>query len=71
MDGYLTEYELSDDYQTILLVCRRFADLYGYVRVLLRALSEKWANEPVWLFNLKGKLSKALKHKSSCFGKKL
>jgi Ser/Thr protein kinase RdoA (MazF antagonist) len=70
MDGYLTEYDISVDMLSILPGCRRFANLYGYVRIL-RSVAEKWENEPDWLLNLRGKLTKAMKDKSSCFGMKI
>lgn len=67
MEGYLTEYELSDDVTSLLPACKRFANLYAYARIL-RSAEEKWKNEPEWLVNLRGKLTKAMKNKSSCFG---
>lgn len=70
MDGYLTEYDISNDLEAILPACRRFADLYGYARTL-RSVAEKWDNEPDWLTNLREKLSKGLEGKSISFGKEL
>ncbi|KOP82724.1 hypothetical protein AMS60_09680 [Bacillus sp. FJAT-21945] len=67
LDGYRTEYELSADMMSLLPACRRFANLYGYVRVL-RSVEEKWENEPEWLVNLREKLKEAMKNESSCFG---
>ena len=34
LDGYRTEFEISEDMMLIIPACRRFANLYGYVRVL-------------------------------------
>ena len=52
MDGYLTEYDISYDSDELLPACRRFANLYGYVRIL-RSTAEKWDNELDWLTNLR------------------
>lgn len=70
MDGYLTEYELSKDYEYLLPACRRFAKLYGYVRIL-RSIEEQWDHEPEWLSNLRGKLIKSLEEDSISFGKEI
>ncbi|MEO4054738.1 phosphotransferase [Solibacillus sp. CAU 1738] len=67
IDGYRTEYDLTDDMMSLLPACRRFANLYGYVRIL-RSSEEKWENEPEWLVSLRGKLINAMKNDSSCFG---
>lgn len=67
MDGYLTEYNLSDDFAAILPACRRFANLYGYTRIR-RSIAEQWDNEPEWLVHLRGKLTSGLKDRSSLFG---
>ena len=70
MDGYRAEYELSSDMMSLLPACRRFANLYGYVRIL-RSVEEKWENEPEWLVSLREKLISAMKNESSCFGMKI
>ncbi|MDM5326112.1 phosphotransferase [Neobacillus sp. CF12] len=67
MDGYRSEYDISDDMMSLIPACRRFANLYGYVRILV-SMKEKWDNEPQWLTNLREKLAKNMKNKSSCFG---
>lgn len=68
LDGYLTEHSISEELSTILPACRRFANLYGYIRCL-RSMSEQWANEPEWLINLRENLIKSMNEKSRCFGK--
>lgn len=68
MDGYRTEYDTSNDLEAILPACRRFANLYGYVRTL-RSIEGKWDNEPDWLTNLREKLLKGLEEDSISFGK--
>ncbi|WP_373231080.1 phosphotransferase enzyme family protein [Cohnella sp.] len=70
MDGYLTEYDIPNDFEVILPACRRFANLYGYVRIL-RSIADKWDNEPDWLINLREKLTKGLQGESICFGKEI
>jgi Ser/Thr protein kinase RdoA (MazF antagonist) len=67
MDGYLTEYNLSDDFAAILPACRRFANLFGYTRIR-RSIAEQWDNEPEWLVHLRGNLWRGLKDRSSLFG---
>lgn len=67
IEGYCTEFELSDEMISLLPACRRFANLYGYVRIL-RSAKEKWENEPEWLVSLREKLNKAMKNESACFG---
>ncbi|MDQ0090978.1 Ser/Thr protein kinase RdoA (MazF antagonist) [Paenibacillus anaericanus] len=67
LDGYITECSLSDNFSAILPACRRFADLYGYVRIL-RSSAEKWDNEPEWLIDLRGRLEANLEGKRSSFG---
>lgn len=60
MDGYLTEYDVSNDLDGLLLACKRFAKVYKYARIL-RSIEEKWANEPDWLTTLRAKLESTLK----------
>lgn len=67
LEGYRTEFEISDDIMSILPACRRFANLYGYVRVL-RSVEEKWDNEPEWLVDLRAELIEGMKEESLCFG---
>jgi Ser/Thr protein kinase RdoA (MazF antagonist) len=66
-DGYRTEYDIGEDMALILPACRRFSNLYGYVRIL-RSIEEKWSNEPDWLIHLRERLTKALKEESAGFG---
>ena len=49
----------------IIPACRRFANLYGYVRVL-RSVEEKWNNEPEWLVSLRENLIEAMKKMIRC-----
>lgn len=70
LKGYQREYIITDDMISLLPIFRRFANLYGYTRIL-RSSSEKWNNEPVWLINLRIKLDNLLKERSINFGNKL
>jgi Ser/Thr protein kinase RdoA (MazF antagonist) len=70
MDGYLSEYEISDEMLSILPICRRFANLYGYVRIL-RSMAEQWDHEPDWLVNLRERLANGLKNRALYFGAKI
>lgn len=70
IDGYLTEFTITDDLDYLLPACRRFANLYGYVRIL-RSIAEKWDNEPFWLVDLRKRLTQGLKNNSSVFGEKI
>ena len=70
LDGYQTEYEVSGDAEKIVAACKRFANLYGYARVL-RAAAEKWENEPEWLTGLRERLAEGLDEDSVLFGEAL
>ncbi|MCQ6557371.1 phosphotransferase enzyme family protein [Paenibacillus mendelii] len=70
MDGYLTEYEISDDMQSIMPACKRFAALYGYAR-LVRSSAEQWENEPEWLQQLRERWAAGLQKDALAFGTKL
>lgn len=70
LDGYRTEIDLSDEMMSLLPACKRFANLYSYVR-LLRSTEERWDNEPQWLVDLRQKLTHAMKNDSSRFGEEL
>lgn len=70
MDGYVTEYGIPSDLEEILPACRRFANLYGYVRTL-RSIAEKWDHEPEWMTDLREELEEGLKEESIDFGKEL
>ncbi len=67
MDGYRSEYDISDDMMSLIPACRRFANLYGYVRILL-SMKEKWDHEPQWVQSLRERLTMSMQNKSVCFG---
>jgi hypothetical protein len=52
----------------LLPVFRRYADLYGYVRVL-RSVKEKWPNEPERMINLRTRLENLLNRRKCDFTK--
>lgn len=68
INGYRSEYDFSDDMLKLLPVFRRYADLYGYVRVL-RSVEEKWDNEPDWMVNLRIKLENLINSRKCDFAK--
>ncbi|MFO1444989.1 phosphotransferase [Bacillus sp. Bva_UNVM-123] len=70
LNGYHTEFEFSDDMMSLIPACRRFANLYGYVRVL-RSVEDIWDHEPQWLVDLRKNLIVAMKNESSSFGMEL
>ena len=57
--GYRSAYDISDHMLTLLPIFRRYANLYGYVRVL-RSINEKWNNEPKWMVDLRTRLENSL-----------
>jgi Ser/Thr protein kinase RdoA (MazF antagonist) len=67
LDGYRTEFDIQDDMMALLPAFKRFADLYGYVRIL-KSTEDQWNHEPAWLVGLRGRLMEALKNKSRYFG---
>ncbi|WP_406686601.1 phosphotransferase enzyme family protein [Rossellomorea vietnamensis] len=67
LDGYRTEFEIQDEMMALLPAFKRFADLYGYVRIL-KSTEDQWNHEPEWLVGLRGRLMEAMKNKSRYFG---
>lgn len=65
--GYRSWSPLDDDSLRQAPAFQRFANLYGYARVL-RAVQEKWKHEPEWLVGLRARLDEILKQRSSWFG---
>lgn len=66
--GYRSEHDISDEMLTLLPAFRRYADLYGYVRVL-RSVEEKWDNEPEWMVDLRLRLENSLNNRKCAFAK--
>jgi len=67
IEGYREEFSITDEMLSFLPAFRRFADLYGYVRVLV-ATKEVWDNKPEWMVNLRVKLAAFMKEGSKHFG---
>lgn len=63
-------HKTPDGIVALMPACRRFAHLYGYVRVL-RSVAEKWSNEPDWMRELREDSKESLAEDASSFGKKL
>ncbi|MBW7456425.1 phosphotransferase enzyme family protein [Paenibacillus sepulcri] len=70
MDGYRTKFDISPDMESLMPACRRFANLYGYARIL-RSVAEKWENEPEWLIQLRERLAASMDNESIQFGLKM
>ncbi|MGF7057413.1 phosphotransferase enzyme family protein [Brassicibacter mesophilus] len=70
IEGYREEFYVSDEMLSYMHIFRRFANLYGYVRILLSS-SEVWDNEPEWLVNLRDKLTFSMNQRSKSFDVKI
>ena len=57
LNGYCTEFDISDDMLALLPLFRRFIDLYSYTRIL-HSTGEVLDIEPDWLNEIKGKLNR-------------
>lgn len=68
LEGYQSEFTISDEMLNAFPMFRRFENLYGYVRVI-RSCEEKWDNEPDWMIDLRHKLDTLLSERNSNFGK--
>jgi Ser/Thr protein kinase RdoA (MazF antagonist) len=66
--GYQSVMPVDGAMLEVMPVCRRYANLYGYVRIL-RAVREMWANEPDWMLKLRDRLSQAMAKRRRDFGK--
>ena len=62
-----SEYDISDEMLKLLPVFRRYANLYGYIRIL-RSVEEKWNNEPDWMIDLRITLENSLNNQKKSFG---
>lgn len=70
INGYREEFDVSDEMLSYMPTFRRFANLYGYVRILISS-SEIWSNEPEWLVSLRCKLKSSMKQRSEFFGREI
>ncbi len=67
IEGYREEFDISDDMLSYMPIFRRFANLYGYVRILISS-AEVWDNEPSWLVELRNDLALIKNQRSKQFG---
>jgi Ser/Thr protein kinase RdoA (MazF antagonist) len=70
LEGYNSEFDISNDMLEKIPIFKRFINLYGYTRIL-RSAQEKWENEPEWLVTLRRKLNNLLKKRSKMFCKEI
>lgn len=70
MEGYRQAMPIADEMIALMPVFRRYADLYGFVRIL-RSLHEGWENEPDWMVNLRQHMNMLKKERSKRFGQSL
>ncbi|MDQ0172811.1 phosphotransferase enzyme family protein [Paenibacillus tundrae] len=70
MQGYWSVADETVDMEMMFPACRRFANLYGYVRIL-RSAAQQWAHEPEWMCGLRERLEKAMVEKAKLFGQPL
>lgn len=68
LEGYRTRYEVNADLLAAMPIFRRFANLYGYTRIV-RSVQDSWENEPEWLMTLRTRLEAILTRRSADFGK--
>ncbi len=65
LSGYRSEFDLPEELLGFFPLFRRFIHLYGYARVL-RAVAERWENEPDWMTELREKLGRKLAGTGLC-----
>lgn len=68
--GYTQEFNVSDEMLMYMPRLRRFANLYGYTRVLV-STKETWDNEPRWMLDLRDRLKSIMEQDSMFFGKQI
>lgn len=68
--GYRQEFAIDNEMLSYMPLFRRFANLYGYTRVL-NSTAEVWANEPEWMVQLRIKLDHIMTARSKDFGQPL
>ncbi|WP_339189739.1 phosphotransferase [Paenibacillus sp. FSL R5-0490] len=68
LNGYWSEAGERYDLESMFPACRRFANLYGYVR-MLQSVAEQWSHEPEWMRGLRARLSRRMTEQAEQFGK--
>jgi Ser/Thr protein kinase RdoA (MazF antagonist) len=66
INGYKEEYQINEDENKYLPLFRRFENLRKYIGII-DSLEETWDNEPLWMLELREKLSNHLKELESNF----
>ncbi|MGN7355356.1 phosphotransferase enzyme family protein [Paenibacillus amylolyticus] len=67
LNGYWSKAGERYDLGSMFPACRRFANLYGYVR-MLRSVAEQWSHEPEWMSGLRARLERIMTEKAEQFG---
>lgn len=67
LSGYYEIFPQSKDFSSYHPLFRRYANLYGYTRIL-RSTRETWNHEPDWMMNLRQYLNYLRKERSAKFG---
>lgn len=67
LNGYWSKAGERYDLEGMFPACRRFANLYGYVR-MLRSVAEQWSHEPEWMSGLRARLERKMTEKAEQFG---
>ena len=70
MQGYWAEAGDFYDMESMFPACRRFANVYRYVR-MLRSAAERWTHEPDWMNVLRSRLGERMKEVAKGFGQKI
>jgi len=67
ISGYKEAFHISEEIFVYMPMFKRFADLYGYVKILVSSC-EAWDNEPEWLINLRHHMQTLMNLRSKHFG---
>lgn len=70
IDGYRSQVEVSEDMLSLLPVFRRFANLYGYTRILY-STKEYLNYEPEWMTDLRKYLDQLKEKRTQYFGNRI
>jgi len=70
LSGYRSEKHVDGAMLGMMPACRRYADLYGYARIL-RSVHESWKHEPEWMRDLRGHLHQHMKKRAMLFGEEI
>lgn len=68
IEGYRSQFDFTDEMLALFPVFRRFANLYGYARII-RSTREIWENEPEWMRALRNHLEMLRERRATHFGK--